>query len=281
MGHGNEQHQLQPKKVEALAGQRVVAVSTGDGFSLAVAADGAVWSWGNRYSGRQPGRGDQQDQLLPMKIEAMAGQRVVAVSTGSSHSLALTADGAVWSWGNGIFGKLGHGDQQDQLLPKKIEAVAGRRVVAVSAGNMHNLALTADGSVWSWGLGGHGQLGHGDTQGQLLPKKVEAFAGRRVIAVSAGGLHSLALTADGAVWSWGFGRYGQLGHGDGHNQLQPKKVAAFADQRVNAVAAGVAHSLAITADGSIFAWGEGETGCLGSGEDQSNQLLPKSVEAWA
>ena len=71
--------------------------------------------------------------------EALADQRVVAVSAGLAHSLALTADGAVWSWGYGAFGRLGHGDQQSQPLPKKIEAFAGRRVVAVSAG-VHSLA---------------------------------------------------------------------------------------------------------------------------------------------
>ena len=72
-------------------------------------------------------------------------------------------------------GQLGHGDAQNQLLPKKVEALAGQRVVAVSARGMHSLAITADGSVWSWGYGALGQLGHGDTQDQLLPKKVEAF----------------------------------------------------------------------------------------------------------
>ena len=107
----------------------------------------------------------------------MAGQRVVAVSAGDKHSLALTADGAVWSWGNGGFGELGHGDEQNQLLPKKIEALAAQRVVAVSAGYVHSLALTADGAVLTWGKGESGCLGHGeDLSNQLLPKKVEAWA---------------------------------------------------------------------------------------------------------
>ena len=83
-------------------------------------------------------------------------------------------------------------------------------------------------------MGYFGRLGHGDQQGQPLPKKVEAFAGRRVIAVS------------------------YFGNGS----------------------SGVARSLAITADGAVWSWGKGETGCLGHGEDLSSQLLPKKVEAW-
>ena len=279
LGHGDLQRQLLLKKVEAFAGQRVVALSAAAHHSLALTADGAVWSWGWGSSGRL-GHGDEQNQLLPKTIEAFAGQRVVTVSAGYEHSLAITADGAVWSWGLGVFGKLGHGDQQRQLLPKKVEALAGQRVIAVSAGLMHSLALIAEGALWSWGFGTSGQLGHGDAQNQLLPKKVEAFAGRRVVAVSAGGNHSLALAADGAVWSWGGGGLGRLGHGDEERVLLPKKVEAFAGQRVVAVSAGLTHSLAITADGAVFTWGKGDSGCLGHGEDLSNQVLPKKVEAW-
>ena len=280
LGHGDEEEQSQPKKVEAFDGQRVLAVVAGGDHSLALTADSVVWSWGYGREG-QLGHGDLQDQLLPKKVEAFAGQRVVAVSAGNDHSLALTADGAVWSWGFGEFGGLGHGDEEDQLLPKQIEALAGQRVLAVSAGNDHSLALTADGALWSWGGGAFGQLGHGDQQNQLLPKKVEALAGLRVLAVSVGGYHSLALTANGAVWSWGGGAFGQLGHGDQQSKLLPKKIEAFADQRVVATSAGGYHSLAITTDGAVFTWGEGEYGCLGHGEDLSNQLLPKKIETWA
>ena len=125
-------------------------------------------------------------------------------------------------------------------------------------------------------------LGHGDQQHQLLPKKVEAFAGQRVVAASAADEHSIAVSADGAFFTWGKGEGGFLGHGeDLSNQLLPKKVEALAGQRVVAVSAGALHSLAITADGGVFTWGRGEYGCLGHGEDLSNQLLPKKIEVWA
>ena len=149
--------------------------------------------------------------------------------------------------------------------------------MSVSAGGYHSLALTA-GAVWSWGCAVEGRLGHGNQQEQLLPKNIQALAGQRVVAVSAGAFHSLALTADGAVWSWGNGVYGKLGHGDTQAQLLPKKVEALADQRVVAVSAGSSHSLAITADGDVFAWGKGACGCLGHGDDLSNLLLPKKIE---
>ena len=97
--------------------------------------------------------------------------------------------------------------------------------------------------------------------------------------MSGGGYHSLALAANGDVWSWGLGSSGRLGHGDQQNQLLPKKIEAFAGQRVDFVSAGTYHSLAITADGAVFTWGKGERGCLGHGEDLSYQLLPKKMGA--
>ena len=283
LGHGEGVTQLNtPTRLPSftLGGERAASVSAGGFHSLALAADGAVWSWGHGGHG-QLGHGDTQDQLLPKAVEAFAGQRVVAVSAGAAHNLILTADGALWSWGPGGFGQLGHGDEQHQLLPKQVEAFADQRVVAVSAAAGHSLAITADGAVWSWGYGVSGKLGHGDQQNQQQPKKIEALVDQRVVAVSAAAGHSLALTADGAVWSCGGGISGVLGHGDEPlRQLLPKKIEAFTGHRVVAASAGSSHSLATTADGAVFTWGQGERSCLGHGEDLSSQLLPKKVEAW-
>jgi len=236
LGHGEGMTRLNtPTRLPSpLGGERAVSVSAGLMHSLALTADGAVWSWGGGGNGRL-GHGDEQGQLLPKKVEALAGRGVVAVSAGSNHNVALTADGAVWSWGDGSYGMLGHGDEQHQWQPNTIEALAGQRVIAVAAGVSHSLALAADGAVWSWGRGGSGKLGHGDQQNQLLPKKIEALAGQRAVAVSAGVYHSLALTADSSVWSWGFGGRGRLGHGDEQDQLLPTKIEALTGQRVSSL----------------------------------------------
>ena len=221
-----------PNKIEALSGQYVVSVAVGGAHRLAVTIDGGVWSWGHGGDGRL-GHGCRQCiQHRPKRIEALAGQHVVDVAAGRNFSLALTTDGSVWSWGVGLFGRLGHGSLQDQLLPKKIEALAGQRVVAVSAGSEFAFARTADGALWSWGFGDFGCVGHGvDEQHEPEPKKIEAFAGRRVVAVSAGAYHSLARTSDGVVWSWG--RAGaSLGHGEDefHDQLSPKRIEVWSRQ---------------------------------------------------
>ena len=175
--------------------------AAGDRHSLFIDGEGRLSSCGGEGAPGLLGHGEGVTRLnTPTRLPStLSGERAVSVSAGAYHSLALTSSSAVWSWGQGGLGALGHGDLQDQWQPTKIAAFAGQSVVAVSAGHEHSLALTGNGAVWSWGDGDCGMLGHGDEQNQLLPKKIEAFAGQRVVAVSAGEDHSLALTANGAV----------------------------------------------------------------------------------
>ena len=107
----------------------------------------------------------------------------------------------------------------------QVAALAENRVVSVAAGANHTLAITTDGALYSFGGGGDGQLGHGDTEEQKLPKRVAALAKHTVMHVGASGYHSIAITAAGIAFSWGEGTDGKLGHGDDtSNQLRPKQV---------------------------------------------------------
>ena len=143
------------------------------------------------------------------------------LATGERHSVFIDGEGRLSSCGKAESWLLGHGNGVMQLnTPTRLlSMLGGERAVSVSAGGWHSLAITTDDAVWSWGWGHFGQLGHGDEQNQLLSKKIEAFAGQRVLAVSAAHAHSLAITAVGALWSWGYGYSGMLSHGDEQNQL--------------------------------------------------------------
>ena len=138
-------------------------------------------------------------------------------AAGQRHSVFIDGEGRLSSCGSEQYSFLpggsaassflGHGEGVARLnTPARLPSMlGGERAVSVSSGSAHSLALTAAGAVWSWGYGSQGRLGHSDWQAQCQPKKIEGFAGQRVVAVSAGALHSLAISADGAVWSWGFG----------------------------------------------------------------------------
>ena len=143
-----------------------------------------------------------------------------------------------------------------------IAALQGKRAVQVSAGDDHSLALLERGEVYSFGYGNHGQLGHGDEQNQLLPKLIAALQGKRVVQVSGGERHSLALLEGGEVYSFGCGCNGQLGHGDHYNQLAPKLIAATSTEQARAVevAAGARWSLLLKEDGGVITRGGDRTG---------------------
>jgi alpha-tubulin suppressor-like RCC1 family protein len=128
------------------------------------------------------------------------------------------------------------------------------------------------GDLYMWGCGLDGRLGVGSEHDQLSPQFVFALKGQPVTGVSAGGFHTLALTGAGHVYSWGYGGTGRLGHGDRANRALPEWVESLRHTNVTQVAAGGAHSLALTAAGDVLCWGEGAMGQLGLGTADSVSL---------
>ena len=98
-------------------------------------------------------------RLVPSAIETLGNRHVLAIAMGREHTIVLTDEGVVLSFGYGGFGALGHGDKENQLTPKVVEALRGRRVVAISAGAKQSLVFTDDGAVLSCGSRGNGFLG--------------------------------------------------------------------------------------------------------------------------
>jgi len=270
-----------------------MAVACGEGFTALVAERGDLWAFGKTDCG-QLGLGTDAYQLQPVFVggadKVFDGEAVVMVSAGTKHTACVTAKGTLWSWGNGQFGKLGHGDgestQSQVRHPVRLgrERFGGWPAVMVACGDAHTLVLTAASSVWSCGWGHYGQLGHSDTVDQLVLTLVEdqGFRGAHIVMVSAGLYHSVALGADGRVWTFGWGHHGQLGHNDEENRLVPTLLAreALGGAAAVLVAAGGGHTVAVTREGALWVWGYGNSGQLGLGDD-ANRLLPTCVGAEA
>jgi len=204
--------------------------------------------------------------------------RGTAISACVVHSLVATSDGAAYSFGHGNSGRLGHGDTARQPSPRRIGGLRSEHISAVAAGARHSLALSSGGSVFSFGWGVCGQLGHGDKRSRLVPERIcGALAAVRAVAVSAGCEHSLVLAAGGAVYSFGYGSHGRLGHGDEEERLEPQPIASLGGGRT--VGAGqyglAAYSVASTASGDAFAFGCGEDDALGVGARSENLLRPR------
>jgi alpha-tubulin suppressor-like RCC1 family protein len=255
----------------------VVSISSGSEHSCALTGAGAVKCWGNKLDGD----GNLVPATIsraPVDVPGLTG-RMAAVSTGSQHACVLTAEGAVQCWGHNEFGQLGDGTTTQRTTPAGVVGL-DRGVLAVSAGGANTCALLADGAVKCWGLNDRGQLGDGTTINRLAPVTVTGLAGE-VVAVSAGGSNTCALTRAGGVKCWGENTSGQLGNGQqtvgngGLISATPVDVSGLGSG-VSAVSAGGQHACALTTAGGVMCWGFNGNGALGNGT-LANSPVPVGV----
>ena len=187
--------------------------------------------------------------------------------------MVLTRDGDVFTWGMGYDGQLGHGNTDDQNVPKRVEGLTN--VTDIAAGGAHSLAVGEGGAVYTWGYNEHGQLGlgdHGDGTNRHVPTEVPGVNG--VVAVAAGSYHSFALSRDGTVMACGENDDGQLGLGDTDDRDTFTVVAGL--RGVVDIDAGDSHTIAVTAEGGLYTWGKGRAMGHG-GDDETQRLVPTKV----
>jgi alpha-tubulin suppressor-like RCC1 family protein len=250
-------------------------IAVGYEHSLIV-QQGKVYAWGKNFNG-QLGVGPSVNLATPQSLDINIGSNIIAVAA-SYHSIALTADGKVWSWGLNDSGQLGIGNYFTAYYPVQVPNMTN--VVAVAAGGGHTLALKADGTVWAWGSTSFGQLGIGTIGGSSnIPVQVKGVYGQGmltdVIAISAGSAFSLALKADGTVYAWGMNSLGQLGNMNVNSNFQyPVPINDSDVTGIVAIAANLQnHCLAIRHDGKAIGWGDNREGQLGDGTSGPNNII--------
>jgi alpha-tubulin suppressor-like RCC1 family protein len=243
--------------------KRWVMVASSAEHTLALTADGEVWAWGKNSDG-QLGDGTRTDSVLPVKVPLVG---VTQIAAGTAHSLAYRAsDGALFAWGSNARGQLARpSDVASSAVP--VAVIVPGALTAIATGSDHNLVLSAAGAVYAWGPNDYGQLGLGDFVERRTP--VQVPLPEVATAVAAGGSHSLAVLASrGEVYGWGWNVFGQLGRGVQGTPPVGEPVAAPALGITDAVAVSVGdlHSLALTRDGHVFAWGYNTEGQVGNGD---------------
>ena len=254
--------------------------------SLAVSAEQPFgYAWGANQNGQigfAPTDENEKSRRYPFQwlLGAAAGSAWIQVASGDWHSVALRADGTVWAWGLNKKGQLGDGTTTDHAEPQPVSGLSG--VIAVAAGRHHSLAVTDAGTVWAWGEGDYRQLGNNGVDTALTPGRVQEWVAGTdtqagytrdltgVQAVAASPVHSVALKADGTVWTWGTNTYGQLGIGGTLSKATAQPVGGLPP--IQGIAAGgatkeviqpngdvqlvtTAYTLAISTTGRVWGWG--------------------------
>ena len=276
LGLGDEQPRRRLTRVpqEVFAGSRVVLVACGGAHTMAVTAAGHAWTCGSNGNG-QLGVGDETDREVFTQVDdgQLRGARIVMAACGARHSVVVSAEGRVWTFGDGAYGCQGLNDGQDNLLLRTrdrlvptlltAEVFEHSKIVTVAAGGFHTMAVDKSGRLWTWGAGFSGQLGLGDTSNRMVPTVVgaeEVFGGSKVRTVACGHDHTLVVTEVGELWAWGRGSHGRLGLNDRGDSLVPRRVDPqhFGNDPIAAVAAGELHSAAVTKRGALYTWGRSE-----------------------
>jgi alpha-tubulin suppressor-like RCC1 family protein len=265
----------------------VASALAGDSFSLALLSSGGVVAWGRGTDG-ELGNAATIDQKLPVQVNAVGGvgslSNAVSIATGRYHGLALLSDGTVAAWGLNGSGQLGDNTTVQRSTPISVIGLGGsgtlQNVVAVAGGANHSLALLSDGTVAAWGMNTNGQLGDFSTTQRRTPVLVAGIGGtgnlQNVVAISAAASHSLALLSDGTMVAWGLNTNGQLGNNSLIQSNTPVKVVGLTGTGslggIVGLAAGRLHSLALGADGSVYAWGLDQNGQLGDNSSTQRQV---------
>jgi len=238
------------------------SVAAGYYHTVAVKIDGTLWAWGNNSYGQLGLVDGDLDPYVPNQVGTATDW--LSVAAGEYHNIAFKTDGTLWAWGANEYGQLGLGTSDGEggiYTPEQIgEDTDWAKVVA---GRNFNVATKTDGSLWTWGNNGHGQLGLGDSgwdANRTTPEQIGEDTDWA--SVSAGDSYSMATKTDGSLWAWGNNEHGQLGFSDNiWEKNVPEQVGEDTDWA--SVTAGDFHSMAIKANGSLWAWGNNGHGQLG------------------
>eukprot|EP00475_Leptophrys_vorax_P020711 TRINITY_DN2840_c0_g1_i3.p1 TRINITY_DN2840_c0_g1~~TRINITY_DN2840_c0_g1_i3.p1 ORF type:complete len:282 (-),score=83.25 TRINITY_DN2840_c0_g1_i3:27-872(-) len=234
----------------------------------AVTNEGKLYTWGRSTHGQLGSDNRKKDFGVPKQVISLDQEFIVSVSCGENHTLALTKDGQVYSFGYGKTYALGLNAKQDQNIPKLITFNPAAEIKQAVAGNGFSLFLDSEGRVYSCGSSEYGRLGHG--RGDLyekVPRLIRGLAGVKVVQIAVGEYHAAALSSDGKVFTWGYGKDGQTGSGTTANQDIPRRVLTeLPDKKIVQIACGGGHTGALTEGGELYLWGRGRSGQLGRGD---------------
>ncbi|KAF8014375.1 hypothetical protein BT93_H0267 [Corymbia citriodora subsp. variegata] len=292
LGHGSERDFSRPHLVEFLAVTNVDSIACGEYHTCAVSISGDLFSWGDgTHNAGLLGHGTHVSHWLPKRVSGiMEGVQVLSVACGTWHTALATSSGKLYTFGDGTFGVLGHGDCESVPYPKEVQLLSGLKTIKVACGVWHTAAIvevmmsqSSGGNIssrklFTWGDGDKYRLGHGNKDTYLLPTCVSALIDYNFHQLACGHTMTIALTTSGHVFTMGSTSYGQLGNPNSEGKLpclvQDRLVGEFVEE----ISCGAFHVAVLTSRSEVYTWGRGANGRLGHG-DVDDRKIPTMVEA--
>ncbi|KAK4773873.1 hypothetical protein SAY87_028892 [Trapa incisa] len=293
LGHGTEFDVSYPKIIDSLSGMSIEFVACGEYHTCAVTLSGELYTWGDgAHNSGLLGHGSQASHWVPKRVGGcLESLHVSYIACGPWHTAVVTSSGQIFTFGDGAFGALGHGDRSSSTIPREVEALQGFRATRVACGVWHTAAIVEiiiespdDESpskhlcrnLYTWGDGDKYQLGHGDREPRLLPHCVTALVNENICQVACGHKMTVVLTATGQVYTVGSPAYGQLGSPAADGKAPVCVEGKLTGILVEEVACGSYHVAVLTSKSEVFTWGKGSNGQLGHG-DHDNRSIPTMV----
>jgi alpha-tubulin suppressor-like RCC1 family protein len=242
--------------------------------ALAIDESGHVWGWGENGGGELC-RGLVKSYSTPVRLPFTN----VSVTAGASNHALYDANGKVYACGQNVAGDLGDGSRGNSTRPRPVPKLSGRRdgatVTGLYASFANSGALLSDGTYYDWGYDGAGQLGNGHPdKSSDVPVKVTLPGPATQVALG-GSIwnngQTLVMLANGAMYSWGNDRAGQLGDGQVRAEPAPVPFSAPLGVVYRSLASGSATSYAISTTGDVYAWGVSHVGQLGDGTTKTSR----------
>ncbi|KAM7169896.1 putative E3 ubiquitin-protein ligase HERC4 isoform 1-T2 [Macrochelys suwanniensis] len=174
LGIGYEfKKQTSPQLIKSLLGIPFAQIAAGGAHSFVLTLSGAVFGWGRNKFG-QLGLNDENDRYVPNLLKSLRSQKIIHICCGEDHTAALTKEGGVFTFGAGGYGQLGHNSTSHEINPRKVFELMGSIVTQIACGRQHTSAFVpSSGRIYSFGLGGNGQLGTGSTSNRKSPFTVK------------------------------------------------------------------------------------------------------------
>ncbi|KAL1545201.1 PH, RCC1 and FYVE domains-containing protein 1-like isoform X2 [Salvia divinorum] len=291
LGHGVDADVLHPKLIDALSNTNIELVACGEYHSCAVTLSGDLYTWGDGHFGLL-GHGNEVSHWVPKRVNgpSLEGIHVSSISCGPWHTAVVTSAGQLFTFGDGTFAVLGHGDRVSISKPREVESLKGLRTVRAACGVWHTAAVVevmvgsssssncSSGKLFTWGDGDKGRLGHGDKESKLVPTCVADLVEPNFCQVACGHSMTVALTTSGHVYAMGSPVYGQLGNPQADGKLPCRVEGKLGKNFVEEIACGAYHVAVLTSRTEVYTWGKGANGRLGHG-DTDDRKFPTLVEA--